>query len=100
MPPHGATTTAATDAAPLGSIPQDPQHTRHPGIRARTGHTGCTYFRLRPMILTDTKMTNQAYFCNSRGYNVVFYPMIMTVADSVQGGGGLAVRDQPQGWSL
>ena len=44
-PPHGATATMSTDAAPLGTIPWDPQL---PEIWACAGHMGSTDWRLLP----------------------------------------------------
>ena len=48
LPPHNTTSTAPKDAALLGTIPLDPQHTRQPGIWARAGHLVGTYRRLQP----------------------------------------------------
>ena len=52
------------------------------------------------MILTETIITDQDYFCNRLGYNVVFSPMTTAAAGITQGGVGLVVQDQPQGWRV
>ena len=52
------------------------------------------------MILMETKISNQDYFCNSLGYYVVFLPTIVTTYGGAKVGVGLVVQDQPQVWSL
>ena len=48
------------------------------------------------MIMTETKINNQAYCCNRLGYNVVCSLILMTGAGVAQGIVGLVVWYQPQ----
>ena len=52
------------------------------------------------MIMIETKIANQYYCHNRLGYDVVCSLSITTAADGAQGGVGLVVWDQPQGWSI
>ena len=49
------------------------------------------------MVLTETKVTGQAYFHNRLGYNVVFLSEINTDAGGAQGVLSLFVQDRPKG---
>ena len=48
----------------------------------------------------DTKITNQAYFCNSMGCDVVCLLMSMMEAGGAQGGVCLVVWYRTQVWSV
>ena len=52
------------------------------------------------MILTETKIINQYYFCNRMEYNMVCSQAIMTAYRDVQGLVGMIVQDRPHGWSI
>ena len=52
------------------------------------------------MILTDTKVTNQAYHHNRLEYDMVCLPEITTDSGGAQGRVVLVVRDRPKGWSV
>ena len=52
------------------------------------------------MILAEIKITGQAYLRNRLGYGVVCLPSTMMAYGGVQGGVGLVIRDQTQGWSI
>ena len=49
------------------------------------------------IILTDTKITDQAYFRNRLGYNMGWLPEITATAGNAQGGAGLVIQEWPQG---
>ena len=48
------------------------------------------------MILTENNISNQYYFRNRLGYDVVCLTEISTTAGGAHGGVGLFVRDRPQ----
>ena len=52
------------------------------------------------MILIENKVTNQAYYNNSLGYDMVCFLEITTKYVIEQGGVGMVVWDQPKGWSI
>ena len=52
------------------------------------------------MIMTDTNTTNQAYCCNRMVYDMVCLPEITSANRGSQGGVGLVVQNQPQGWII
>ena len=52
------------------------------------------------MILTETKISNQAYCRNRLVSDVVCLLMITTMYGGAQGGVCLVIWDQPQGWIL
>ena len=49
------------------------------------------------MVLTETKVTGQAYCKNRLGYDVVCSSMVKTDAGGVQEGVGMVVQDQLKG---
>ena len=52
------------------------------------------------IIFTETKINDQDYCLNIMVYYVMCLQDITMAAGNVQGGVGLVVRDQPQGWSI
>ena len=52
------------------------------------------------MILTENKITDHYYCCNSMGYNMVCSQETTTAVVDVQGRLGMLVLDQTQGWSI
>ena len=52
------------------------------------------------MILTETNITDQYYWCSSLGYDVVCLQMRKTEAEVAQGEVRLVIQDQTQGWSI
>ena len=52
------------------------------------------------MVLMETKFANHYYCQNRLGYELVCSAAIMPVARGAQGGVGLVIWDQPQGWSI
>ena len=52
------------------------------------------------IILTDTKITDQAYWHSRLSYNVVCLSEITTDYSGVQGRVVLVIRDLPKGWSV
>ena len=52
------------------------------------------------MLLTETKITSEAYYHNQRGYDVVCPSAVATDTCGAQGGVELLVRELPQVWSV
>ena len=52
------------------------------------------------MILTETNITDQAYFQNRMRYNMVLLQAIMMAGGEVQELMGLVIYDQPQVYSI
>ena len=52
------------------------------------------------ILLTDTKITSEAYFRNRLVYDVVCFPEVTTYTGDAQVGVGLFVRESIQVWSV
>ena len=52
------------------------------------------------MIMTETKITDQAYLCNMMVYDVMFLEDITMKGGGVQGGVVLVIWEQTRGWSI
>ena len=52
------------------------------------------------MILTETKITDQAHFRNMMGYDVILSKVITTADGNTQGGVGIIIREKPQVWNI
>ena len=52
------------------------------------------------IIITETKITDQSYFHNKMGYDVVCLQAITTEDGNMQGEVGMVVRYQSQGWII
>ena len=52
------------------------------------------------MLLTNTKITSEAYFHNRMVYKVVCLTAVATDTGDAHGSVGLVFRESPQGWSM
>ena len=80
-PSHGTFTTTPTATVPLETIPRDFQQLLWPGLQDRTGHTGSTYWRLRP-----------------NDYDVDQYQQPYLLSKHAGIGCGVLVDDNRSGW--